>query len=642
MTAPAEPDPRRGTYLPGLDGLRAIAVLGVLGYHSGWRWVAGGFLGVSLFFTLSGFLITRLVLVERGATGRIDLQRFWSRRARRLLPAAFAGIALATAVTAGVGTATQRIDLPGDAAASALYVANWRFVFEGSSYAGLYEAPSTLQHMWSLAVEEQMYLVVPLLLAGFLTLGRRAARIGALSLVALTTAATVLLAPVAARETLYYGSHVRGTELLVGVALALFVAAPDRAAPAIVRRLVGPAALAAVVWTWSAWRFADDHLYEGGLVVHAVLVAALLWSVTGGPSTLTSALERRPLVWIGRRSYGIYLYHWPLFLLAEQWEVEVDDRLLLGGAWVGALALAGVSYTFLEEPIRHGRALRRRGTVVTSLVAAPAVCILVALAIAADERPVHDPTEAVARLDELEAGTATSPPSTSPTSTSATTVPAGPPLRLAIFGDSIAAANGLGLAEWAVEHPRFDLVPGVTIAGCTLVAEGIRWHREEPIRVEDGCDWERGWPSVVAEHRPDVAVIALGGLDALPWSLQGEDERLRVGDPRVDERIRRELDGINDLMHGAGVHAVWLTLPEAMRENDTAQYLERINRMIVAAAATRPDVHVFDMARIVNEWTEEGRVYRSDGVHLDPDDSRLLAREELGPWLVDRIDRLAR
>ena len=650
MTAPAgtAPGGAAGRHLPGLDGLRGVAVLGVLGYHSGWGWLRGGFLGVSLFLTLSGFLITRLLLIEHDRSGRLELRRFWSRRARRLLPAAFVGIALATAVTAAVGTASQRNDLLGDVVAAVLYVANWRFLLDGSSYAGLYEAPSTLQHLWSLAVEEQLYLVVPLVLGVVL----RARRSLTLSVVTTLAAAAVgggaLLAIAGTDiEALYYGTHVRAAELLVGVVLALLVTVPERRAPTALRVIGGPVALAGVLWAWTAWRFADDQLYRGGLLAHALLVAAVLWAVTTGPSPLTALLGLRPIEWIGRRSYGIYLYHWPLFLFAEQSDVDLPRGVLLAGAWAASLALAAISYVVLEQPVRLVRAFTSRRAVGAGLVGVPAAVVLVA-AFAISPRQVHDPEATVARLDALAAGSArVAPPAVqdgdrdvvrlAPPAAPSDTIaprPAGPPLRLAIFGDSIAASNGLGLAEWAVEHPRFDLVSGITIPGCTLVPVGTRWDGEDPIQVEPGCDWRRGWPSNVAEHRPDVVVVASGALDALPWSLPDHPGRLHVEDEPVGQRIQAEIDGINAFMTGAGVHVLWLTLPAPDYDNGSAPALARINRMIERSAAATPGVSVFDMAEVVDDWTEEG-LYRSDGVHLDADDSRRLAREHLGPALLE-------
>ena len=161
---------KRLPYMPGLDGLRAIAVLAVFVYHfqSGGGWLPGGFLGVDVFFVLSGFLITSLLLAEHGATGRIDLGHFWARRARRLLPALF-GVLLGVALYAAVwGQATELGRIRGDGIASLLYVSNWRFVVDGSSYFSIFQAPSPLAHTWSLAIEEQWYLLWPLALIGLL------------------------------------------------------------------------------------------------------------------------------------------------------------------------------------------------------------------------------------------------------------------------------------------------------------------------------------------------------------------------------------------------------------------------------------------------------------------------------------------
>ncbi len=637
----ARPTPGRQTShhrrLPGLDGLRALAVLGVLGFHSGWTWLRGGFLGVSLFFTLSGFLITRLLLFERRDTGGIDLLRFWSRRARRLLPAAFTAIGLAIVVTVSVGTPSQRHALSADVSAALFYVANWRFVLQGASYAGLFEAPSALQHMWSLAVEEQMYLVVPLLVTGLLvTRGRRVTRWAVASLAAVATAVAATVATTAAPDTLYYGSHVRGVELLIGVCLALTVSAPDRRAPAFVTHAAGPVALAAVLWSWTVVHTSATGLYRGGLAGHALLVAVVLWAVTSGGTVLTEALEWRPLVWIGRRSYGIYVYHWPLFLLAHQAHVDLSRPVALSAAWAASFALAAVSYTWLEQPIRTGTALRDPSRARRLAVAVPMIVLVVAVSLTRNDPAVADPEVAARQLDALTATSTTTSPVTA-AAAAPTTVPAVPP-RLAIFGDSIAATTGLGLVQWANDTGAFTPVASVTVPGCTLVAEGSRWNGDQEIPVSPGCDWHRSWPATVADSKPDVAVIAMGGLDGLPWTLPGVEGRVNLGDPVVDQRVRAQIDAVNDMMLAAGVLPVWLTLPPPVGENGTAEHLARFNQIIEEAADRSSRIHVLDLSHLIDAWPrsiDEER--RSDGTHLDPDASRYVADTWLGPQLLQLL-----
>ena len=159
--------------LPGLDGIRGLAVLAVVLFHGNWSWMAGGYLGVSLFFTLSGFLITSLLLTEQASTGSIDLRGFWTRRFRRLLPAAWLTIGVVVAVVAWIGDAAQAKSIPGDAWSALAQVANWHYLLKGTSYGDLFRSPSPLLHFWSLAIAEQFYLVFPLVVAGALAAGRR-------------------------------------------------------------------------------------------------------------------------------------------------------------------------------------------------------------------------------------------------------------------------------------------------------------------------------------------------------------------------------------------------------------------------------------------------------------------------------------
>src|SRR3954449_12176794 len=207
-----------------LDGLRGLAVAGVLAYHCGFGWARGGFLGVSLFFTLSGFLITSLLLAERSEHGRIGLRGFWARRARRLLPAALLALAVIVAFGATVASGSQLRGLRGDVLAALAYVANWRFVLAGTSYGALWSAPSPVQHFWSLAIEEQLYLFLPVIAVLALACGRwrRAVLAGVLvGFVGLS-----LVASLAAHDQLraYFGTDTRAAELLVGALLAVVLA----------------------------------------------------------------------------------------------------------------------------------------------------------------------------------------------------------------------------------------------------------------------------------------------------------------------------------------------------------------------------------------------------------------------------------
>lgn len=259
-------------YLPALDGIRALAVLAVLAYHGGQTWAAGGYLGVDAFFVLSGFLITSLLLAERRQTGAIDLQAFWMRRARRLLPALFLvlGAVAVYAALAAAPTELERIRL--DGLGSLFYVANWRFVFSHQSYFEQFAAPSPLRHMWSLAIEEQFYLVWPLLVFGLLRWGngkmrKLALAAGSLALLSLGLMA-ILHSPGQDPSRVYFGTDTRATSLLVGALLAMLAAWRPFGKTARERTALHIAALASagvLGYWWATTPDRSDWLYEGGL-----------------------------------------------------------------------------------------------------------------------------------------------------------------------------------------------------------------------------------------------------------------------------------------------------------------------------------------------------------------------------------------
>jgi len=364
------PEPVRSgqRYMPGLDGLRALAVLAVIAYHEQFAWAPGGMLGVGVFFTLSGYLITDLLLGQWVASGRLNLGDFWLRRARRLLPALFVMLAVVTA-WATVASPSRLAALRGAVAAAATYSSNWYYIATHSSYFARFAPPGPLDHLWSLAVEEQFYLVWPwLLLLGVCCLrGRRASAVRWLALPTLALAAgsavlmLMLYHPGYDPTRIYEGSDTRACGLLVGAALAMVWPSRREAGPARWARVAldGAGISGLVVVGWMIWRVGQfsSFTYQGGLVALSVATAGVLAAAACPGSLVGAALGWRPLRWIGVRSYGIYLWHFPVIVLTTP--ANAPEDLPRAAVQVAAsIGLAALSWRFVEEPIRHGALAR--------------------------------------------------------------------------------------------------------------------------------------------------------------------------------------------------------------------------------------------------------------------------------------------
>lgn len=337
-------------------------MLAVLLFHQGFSWASGGYLGVSTFFTLSGFLITSLLLWEHRTTGRIALTQFWGRRIRRLLPAlvvAFAGIAVFGRFAA---TTAQARSIGEDGPWAIFYLANWRFVVDGNSYADLFSSDETspLLHLWSLAIEEQFYLVFPLVMVAVLAVlgARRRTVLLALGAAALGSviATGLLIANGASESRIYYGTDTRAFELLIGAVLAVAIEARLQdgslaRSKAWIRR-TGPAVGALMVTLWVVLSKSTSWLYDGGFVLYALLTVAVVYTaVHSGP--LQRILEWRPLVRLGHISYGLYLVHWPIYLWLNPARTGLDGWLLFGLRAAVSIAAATLSYLLVEQPIRR-------------------------------------------------------------------------------------------------------------------------------------------------------------------------------------------------------------------------------------------------------------------------------------------------
>ncbi|HEX9034638.1 MAG TPA: acyltransferase family protein [Streptosporangiaceae bacterium] len=354
-------------YVPGLDGLRALAVLAVIAYHVQFAWAQGGLLGVGVFFTLSGFLITSLLIGQWSAEGRMRLGQFWLRRARRLLPALFAMLAVVTAWVT-IADRARLSSLRSAVGAAAAYFSNWYIIASHQSYFSRFAPPGPLDHLWSLAVEEQFYLLWPLLLLGGLfvlrKLGPKApqglAVPAALLAAASTLAMSALYHPGLDPTRVYEGTDTRAAGLLIGAALALAWPGASTGTDGTASRwsraafdafgVAGLAVIGLMIWRVGEY---SPLAYYGGLVLLSVATAAVVAAAVYPGSLVGLALGWRPLRWIGARSYGIYLWHYPVIVLTTP--DGAGPNLLRATLQIAAaVGLAALSWRYVEEPIRHG------------------------------------------------------------------------------------------------------------------------------------------------------------------------------------------------------------------------------------------------------------------------------------------------
>jgi len=350
--------------VPGLDGIRAIAVLAVIVYHVNVPGAGGGMLGVGVFFTLSGYLITDLLLSHWRRHGELGLGQFWVRRARRLLPALFVMLAVVS-VWVALLDSSQLAGVRKQVLGAVLYVNNWWTIADHGTYFARFAPPLPLDHLWSLAIEEQFYLVWPFLLLAGIWVFRKRGRLAlvALGLAALSLAAmAVLYTPGTDPTRVYEGTDTRAFGLLLGVALALVWPArrldtglrPGASRLLDTVGIAGLVGIAALVWGTTTF---SPFLYPWGFLLLSIATVALVAAVVNRSSTLGALLGCAPLRWIGVRSYGIYLWSWPIVVLTNDNQSAFDPPRA-AAQLAATLVVAAVSWRFIEEPIRRGALAR--------------------------------------------------------------------------------------------------------------------------------------------------------------------------------------------------------------------------------------------------------------------------------------------
>jgi peptidoglycan/LPS O-acetylase OafA/YrhL len=661
-------------HIPALDGLRGLAVAAVVAYHLGARGATGGYLGVSAFFTLSGFLITSLLVVEHQGQGRISLSGFWIRRFRRLLPAAVAVIGAVTLASTWLADGAQLASLRGDVIAGLAYVANWRFVLDERSYAELFAGPSPLDHLWSLAIEEQFYVVFPLLTAGLLALVRgRRAWLGAAygALFAGSVAWSVHLSGTAAGVArAYYDTGARAAEVLAGCLLAVAVAGRtdrlERHGRAIAA--AGTAALAAVLVSWTLVPQDSPWLPGGGFALHAAaVVVVLLAAHVRGP--VAALCSTSPLRLLGRVSYGVYLVHWPVIVWLDAERTGLDGIALAAVQLAVTAALTALSFHLVEQPVRRRTApLGARGLAVgfasVALVAWGAITVSgttragdgdVLLALddlrSADALPV-------ARSGAVSAAVDLDPaPTSTPTPTSGTepTLPAsGPADTLPDAGDGDAAVATVGPAP-ATSSPHrpttTTAAPGVRrvlLVGDSVMSQAYEHHQRrfaaEGVRtvyaggpasgpLSPQGDWATQVRAWVAAEDPDVVVVEACcnyTIEPTQRYVDTDGTLIAPGSSAVVRVWEREIRRVLDLADDRGARVVLVRFAPVQTNGfygDMEGHVAALNALYDRLAAELPGVELLDWGpplapdgRFVESVPgPDGtpvRIRLDDGVHL--------------------------
>lgn len=662
--APVRVGPRRyvgpGQAIPALDGIRAIAVALVLADHGGIPGLAGGFLGVDVFFVLSGFLITSLLLDEVGRTGRIGLKGFWIRRARRLLPALLV-MALTVVALRDLFPAEAVTNLRTEAVATFFWMSNWLFVAQHTDYFSQGAPPSPLQHTWSLAVEEQYYVLWPLLIAAVtaglgvlayrrgVTLSARMVRTAVFVLAAVgvgaSAIATMLLSSDATLNRVYFGTDTRVQALLVGAAAAALVVRDWRGLTAglvILRsrwaRWVAwwlPAAGLVVLFSAARMATGSPAEFRGGLLVvvalAAILVIAPVTLAQDGP--VARLLSAGPLVGLGAISYGVYLWHWPIFLVLNGERTGLSGWELFALRCAATIAVAAVSWWLVEQPIREWR---------------PAFVPMLPLAAASAA------TAAVVTMTVLPSGLPMPKPAQSPlVDTAALIGPevpvevSRPPqphkpgeLRVAVFGDSIAWT----LMRYLPDTPGMQFRDFTTI-GCGIARGGPYEYVGQELPQKPECDaWPARWAQRISYERPDVVLLVVGRWEVV--DRMNEGRWTHIGEPGYDAYLRGELTRALDILGSTGAQIVVTTEPYNRRAEkadgslypeDQPARVDRWNALLRSVVADRSNATVLDLNKKLSPngvYTTkvDGIRVRSDGVHPTPE-----AVEWLTPWLVEAL-----
>jgi len=629
-------------YRPGLDGLRGLAVLAVFLYHSGFvtsspiAFAPSGYLGVDLFFVLSGYLITSLLLAEWRRTSRISLKRFWLQRARRLIPAlvvVLLGTSIFTFTVFGDGEEGKTF--VGDLWTTLTYVANWRYVLSDRSYFEQLGTPPILRHMWSLGIEEQFYIVWPLaifVLVKFLRL--RASTVGDLRrairswLVVVSCLGAIASATWMAFESkngvsasrIYYGTDTRAFALLGGAALAGVLAhRSDRALTGRWADSLGAVSLFGwLTMVILVGRHGDmpTWMFQGGFVL-ATIFCVIVIGVAAGGGWLARALSTKPLVQLGRLSYSIYLWHWPVIVVLNSERTGIGGIWLLGIRAATTIGLSAATFMIIERRLRMPN-WWTRGRALTALVVALALFIVTTFVLLNRNNNIGGDLESPLP-----------PPSLT-----------GPPIRMLSIGDSVSLTlfqsrpQRLGWDIY-VDKSAALLACGLGLisdAGATIVTKGNFISPPSPNPDVKRCnDHQSLWEKSMLEFKPDVVVALYAFRDR--FDIQFDGRIISQGSSEFAKLFTQHLVKLLEIVESANAKLVLLTSPclgtlaqyyKGLPEIADNERRAVVNGLYRSFADAHPkDVVLVDFAKLVcptGEFTGSlaGTTYTNDGVHFTP------------------------
>jgi peptidoglycan/LPS O-acetylase OafA/YrhL len=617
-------------HLPALDGLRGLAVLGVLLFHD--DRLRGGYLGVDLFFVLSGYLITSLLLAEWKRARRIDLRAFWVRRARRLFPALLALLVGVAAYAAVFAAPSDRARIRGDGVATLGYVANWHTILQGKSYWDLFTAPSPLEHTWSLAIEEQFYVMWPLLVLGVLRASRGSTRLllGVVAALAAASASAMwfLYSPETASRV-YQGTDTRGAAILAGAGLACALSVWGTLQRAWAVRALDVLGLVSAGGLGAAWWWMDgqsDFLYQGGFWLTELAVLGLIACAAHGErSVVARVLAFRPLTWIGLISYGVYLWHWPLYLLLSHDRTGLDGVALTVVRLAATFALSVASFFLLEQPIRK-RGIRWGRPVIVVPSAAVAVLAVLLVSTVPTSAAVGQASQAqvAASLRALPAASAVPESAT----------------RVLVLGDSVAVA--LGERLHAVSQGADTVIVDRGVGDCSLL-EGVVPMRSLNNRAHDGGNCAAHWESDVREVRPDVTLLVLGGGFFARGKLDGRWQR--ACDASWRKAYGTQLHDRLEAIQGEAGRLVLTVVPYPVGhwvKANPKKLVDCFNDIQRGVAAKLAGVSLLDLQQHLCgdgdcALSSGGAPIRPDGVHFDGPGA-----EEVSRWVLATLPRRER